>query len=201
MLYNSEVWSVSLQRRRESVTLESRFYKDLEVKSWISKIVSEGAYPGTALGLGEFTREYRTWSIWSDLIVQGNPTGRWGTFGSLSERCGWIVKVILLFLCFPLCCLSRANGQSWGIFKHRNRKRSMGREDRRVHLWSFTLPMFLVHLVIFGGDLWAHNAARCRHPFQTHSLSVFLLLTTARFPPKVLGWYSVILKYIRINIL
>ena len=66
---------------------------------------------------------------------------------------------------------------------------------------NFKLPVFLVHLVIFGGDLWAHHAARCRRHFQTHSLSVFLLLTTARFPPKVLGWYSVILKYIRINIL
>ena len=143
MLYHSEV-SVpekKMETFSKSVTLERKFNKDLEVKSW-TKIVSEGAYPGTALGLGEFTREYRTWSIWSDLIVQGNPTGRWGTFGSLSQRCGWIVKVILLFLCFPLCCLSWANGQSWGVLKHRNRKWPMGREDRRVRLQKLLTSCF-----------------------------------------------------------
>ena len=115
----------------------------------------------------------------SDLIRRGDPTGRWGTFGSLSERCGWIVKVILPFLCFPLCCLSRANGQSWGFMKHRNSKGPMGREDRRVRLQK--LPVFLIHFLIFGGDLRSHHAGCCRLWFKTHSSNVFLFLTTSRF--------------------
>ena len=43
-----------------------------------------------------------------------------------------IVRVILLFYWFSLCCRSRAIGQSWDVVIHRTRRRLTGREDRVV---------------------------------------------------------------------
>ena len=46
-----------------------------------------------------------------------------------------IVRVILLFYWFSLCCRSMcAIGQSWDVVIHRTRRRLTGREDRVVHL-------------------------------------------------------------------
>ena len=82
--------------------------------------------------------------------------------------------VILLFLCFPLCCLSKVNNQSWGVFKHRNSKEQMGREDRRVRLRKAFNFLFFWFILWSGGDLWSHHAGCCRLWFKTHSSNVFL---------------------------
>ena len=71
MKYAVPLWGrVSVPEKKmetfsKSVTLESRFNKDLELKSWISKIVSEGVYPGTALGLDQRVKDL-VYLIWSD---------------------------------------------------------------------------------------------------------------------------------------
>jgi hypothetical protein len=112
---------------------------------------------GTALGLLRLIAE--------DLLCMirlyqstSKPTRHFLVFRARDVDAG-IVRVILLFYWFSLCCRSRAIGQSLKVVVHRTRRRLTGREDRVVHLENTLLSngsseahVFMVHLETVAGD-------------------------------------------------
>ena len=151
-----------LKKDKEKLRNSTRFINDLMRKSQATKFIFENYQEGLLRdSLGSFKVDGRV----KDLLCMirlyqstSKPTRHFLVLRARDVDAG-IVKVILLFYWFSLCCRSRAIGQSLEVVIHRTRRRQTGREDRVVHLensllsvgWS-EADVFMVHLETVGGD-------------------------------------------------